>query len=196
MEVVLRESEDRYRDLVEHSTDLICTYNLEGQLLSVNELPAKLLGYSGEELLKKPMREFLLPEARAQFDESLVSIKKDGFVKGLMVVLTTTGERRIWEYHNTLRTDGVTVPVVRGIAHDVTEQRRVERALRLSEEKFSRAFHSSPVEIVITTLEEGRFLDVNESFERNMGFARDEAIGHTTLELGLWAKPDERATVV
>src|SRR6266852_2974740 len=64
MEAVLRESEDRYRDLVEHSTDLICTYNLEGQLLSVNELPARLLGYS---------REFLLPEARVQFDESLAS---------------------------------------------------------------------------------------------------------------------------
>src|SRR5260370_18720335 len=92
--------------------------------------------------------------------------------------------------------DGVTVPVVRGIAHDVTEQRRVERALLLAEEKFSKAFHSSPVEIVITTLEEGRFLDVNESFERNMGFAREEAIGHTSLELGLWAKSDERAAVV
>jgi PAS domain S-box-containing protein len=196
MEVVLRESEDRYRDLVEHSTDLICTHNLQGRLLSVNELPVKLLGYSREELLNKPMRDFLLPEARAQFDQSLVDIQRDGFVKGLMVVVTKTGERRIWEYHNTLRTDGVSAPIVRGIAHDVTDQRRMEKALRLSEEKFSKAFHSSPAEIVITTLQEGRFLDVNESFERNMGFARDEAIGHTSLELGLWAKPDERATVV
>ncbi len=147
---MLRESEDRYRDLVEHSTDLICTYNPEGQLLSVNELPAKLLGYSREELLKKPMREFLLPEARAQFDESLVGIKKDGFVKGLMVVLTKTGERRIWEYHNTLRTDGVSTPIVRGVAHDVTDQKRIERALRLSEEKFSKAFLASPYAIIIS----------------------------------------------
>jgi PAS domain S-box-containing protein len=196
MEFALRESEDRYRDLVEHSTDLICTYTLEGRLLSFNELPAKLLGYSREELLNTPMRDFLLPEARAQFDESLVSVKRDGFVKGLMVVLTKTGERRVWEYHNTLRTEGVAVPIVRGIAHDVTDQRRMEKALRLSEEKFSKAFHSSPVEIVISTIEEGRFLDVNESFERNTGFTREEAIGHTALELGLWFKPDDRATVV
>src|SRR6266478_3047249 len=144
MEIVLRESEDRYRDLVEHSTDLICTHDLEGCLLSVNELPAKLLGYSREELLNKPMRDFLLPEARSQFDQSLSEIQKEGFVKGVMVVLTKTGERRIWEYHNTLRTHGVTAPIVRGIAHDVTDQRRVEKALRLSEEKFSKAFRCSP----------------------------------------------------
>jgi PAS domain S-box-containing protein len=196
MEIVMCESEDRYRDLVEHSTDLICTHDLEGRLLSVNELPVKLLGYSREELLNKPMRDLLLPEARAQFDQSLLDIQRDGFVRGLMVVLTKTGERRVWEYHNTLRTDGVTAPVVRGVAHDVTEKRRVEKALRLSEEKFSKAFHSSPVEIMITALEEGRLLDVNESFERNSGFNRAEVIGHTTIELGLWHDPDERTEVV
>ena len=185
MEVVLSESEDRYRDLVEHSTDLICTYSLDGRLLSVNELPAKLLGYSREELLKKPMREFLPAEARSQFDESLQTIKRDGFVKGLMVVLTKTGERRIWEYHNTLRTDGVRAPIVRGIAHDVTEQKRMEKALRLSEEKFSKAFLASPYAIVISGMEDGKLLDVNDSFVRKLGFSREESIGRTASELGL-----------
>jgi PAS domain S-box-containing protein len=196
MEVALRESEDRYRDLVEHSTDLICTHSLEGRLLSVNELPVKLLGYSLEEMLDKPMRDFLLPEARTQFDESLLRIQKEGFVKGWMVVLTKSGERRIWEYCNTLRTEGVTTPIVRGVAHDVTEQKRLERALRLSEEKFSKAFHASPVEIAITTLQDGRFLEVNETFERNTGFGRDEAIGRTSIELGLWDHPNEREAVM
>jgi PAS domain S-box-containing protein len=196
MEVVLRESEDRYRDLVEHSTDLICTYNMQGRLLSINELPARLLGYSREELLNKPMRDFLLPEARAQFDQSLLDIQRDGFVKGLMVVLTKSGERRIWEYHNTLRTDGVAAPIVRGIAHDITDQKRLEKALRLSEEKFAKAFHSSPVEMVITTFQEALFLDVNEAFERNSGFTRDEVIGHTSIELGLWDNPNEREAVI
>jgi len=196
MELALRESEDLYRDLVEHSTDLICTYNLEGRLLSVNTLPAKLLGYSQAELLDQRMRDFLLPEARAQFDESLLNIQRDGFVKGLMVVLTKTGERRIWEYHNTLRTVGVTAPVVRGIAHDVTDQRRIEKALRLSEEKFSKAFRHSPTIVSISTLEEGRFLEVNETFERHCGYRRDEIIGHTALELRLWIDPLEREALL
>ena len=195
LEIVTRESEDRYRDLVEHSTDLICTHDLEGRLLSVNELPAKLLGYSREELLNKPMRDFLVPDARAQFDQSLLDIQKHGFVKGLMVVLTKTGERRIWEYHNTLRTDGVTAPVVRGIAHDITDQRRVEKALRLSEEKFSKAFRCSPTILWISTLQEGRVLEVNEAFERHSGYTRDEIVGHTKLELGLWFDLRERETL-
>jgi PAS domain S-box-containing protein len=192
----LQESEDRYRDLVESSEDLICTHNLEGKLLSVNELPVKLLGYSQEELLNKPMRDFLLPEARAQFDESLLKIKRDGFVKGSMVVLTKTGERRIWEYHNTLRTDGVAAPIVRGIAHDVTDQRRMQKALRLSEEKFSKAFRSSPVAITIATLAEGKLFDVNGAFEKQFGYNREEVIGRTALELGIWNDPDERTRIV
>lgn len=196
IEAVLRESEDRYRDLVEHSTDLICTHDLQGRLLSVNELPAKLLGYTREEMLNTPMRDFLLPEGRPQFDQALLDIQRDGFLKGLMVILTKSGERRVWEYHNTLRTDGVASPIVRGVAHDVTEQRRTEKALRLSEEKFSKAFHCSPIEIIITTLAEGRLVDVNESFERNNGFTRDEVIGRTTVELGIWENTGKRASIV
>ncbi len=196
MEDALRESEDRYRDLVEHSTDLICTHTLDGKLLSVNELPAKLLGYSREEMLSKPMRDFLLPEARAQFDESLLRIQKDGFAKGLMVVLTKTGERRIWEYHNTLRTEGVTVPIVRGIAHDVTDQKRMEKALRLSEEKFEKAFRSSPSIISISTLHEGAFLEVNESFEKQSGYGRNEVLGRRALDVGIWIDPGERERLV
>lgn len=135
-ETALRESEDRYRDLVEHSLDLICTHDLEGRLLTVNELPAKILGYSREELVQKPMKDFLLKEGHASFDEYLKNIQATKVAEGAMVVLTKSGEHRIWEYHNSLRTDGVSVPVVRGVAHDVTEQRLAERALRQSEERF------------------------------------------------------------
>src|SRR5260370_3109575 len=141
------------------------------------------------------MREFLLPEARAQFDESVGSIKEDGCVKGLMAVLTKHGERRIWEYHNTLRTDGVSTPIVRGIAHDVTDQKRMEKALRLSEEKFSKAFLASPNAIIISTMEDGKLLDVNDGFVRIMGFSREESIGRTLSELGLWSLNNREDTL-
>lgn len=196
MEIHLRENEDRYRDLVENSTDLICTYNLQGRLLSLNELPAKLLGYTREELLNMPLRNIVMPEARAQFDESLLTIQRDGFVKGSMVVITKTGERRIWEYHNTLRTEGVAAPIVRGMAHDITDRKHLEWALRLSEEKFAKAFHSSPVEIVISTIEDTTILDVNAAFERNSGFTRDEVLGRSSIELGMWNNPGDSARLI
>ncbi len=138
-ERALRDSEDRYRDLVEHSEDLVCTHDLEGRLLSVNPAPARVLGYEAEELLKTPMREILAPEFREQFDEYLRKIAANGKDRGLLCVVARGGERRIWEYSNTLRTEGVASPIVRGMAHDVTERMRAEAALRQSEAALKRA---------------------------------------------------------
>ena len=70
------------------------------------------------------------------------------------------------------------------VAARVNEKRR-------SEEKFSRIFHASPVTILISRLENGRYLDSNDAFERQFGWARAEAIGATALDLGLW--PDAQA---
>jgi len=135
-EEALRESEDRYRDLVEHSQDLLCTHDLQGNLLSANPAPARILGYEVAELLKIPMREIIAPEYRDQFDAYLARMKNVGKDKGLLAVLTRTGKCRIWEYNNTLRTEGVPAPVVRGVAHDITERMQTEKELRASEELF------------------------------------------------------------
>ncbi len=72
---------------------------------------------------------------------------------------------------------------------------RKQAALRASEERFSKAFHSSPVATSISTLPDGRLLDVNESFLRLLGYRRDEVVGRTALELGLWADPAARAEI-
>lgn len=68
-----------------------------------------------------------------------------------------------------------------------------QRALKRSEEKFSKTFRASPDPISLSLLEDGRMLDVNESYERATGFRREEVVGRTTTELGLWspAKRDE-----
>jgi PAS domain S-box-containing protein len=143
----LQENEDWYRDLVEHSQDLLCIHDLQGRLLSVNPAPARLLGYSVEELLKIPMREIIVPEFRLQFDAYLSHIARTGEAHGLMQVMGRSGERRIWEYHNTLRTEGVESPIIRGMAHDVTEQKRAEFALRQNEERLRVALDKSPIRV-------------------------------------------------
>jgi PAS domain S-box-containing protein len=177
-EGALQESEDRYRDLVEHSEDLVCTHDLEGRLLSVNPAPARVLGYEASELLKIPMRELIAPEYRGLFDEYLARIKVNGSDKGLMVVLPRTGGRRTWEYNNTLRTEGVASPIVRGMAHDVTERRRAEIGWQESEERFRVALKGSP----ITVFNQDRELRYTWIYNPQL-YWQHEAIGKTDIEI-------------
>jgi PAS domain S-box-containing protein len=67
---------------------------------------------------------------------------------------------------------------------------------QLSEEKFQKVFRSSPIPFSITTLKEGRFLDVNAAFERRYGYAREEALGHTVHELRIWEDPADRVLMI
>jgi len=138
-EAALRESEDLYRDLVECSQYLICTHDLQGQILSVNQEGVKLLGYNKRDLLNKNIRDLLGLKFEDEFAMYLDTIQKYRVAKGLMRIRTAAGEDRIWEYHNTLRTEGVTSPVVRAIAHDITERKGVEKALKKKTEELARS---------------------------------------------------------
>jgi PAS domain S-box-containing protein len=124
--------QDWYDELIERSQDLLCIHNLQGHLLSVNPGPARALGYSVKELLRIPMRDLVAPEYRERFDSYLTDIQRTGEARGLLAVLTRSGERRIWQYRNALRPNGVGIPVVRGMAHDVTNLIREQQALRIS----------------------------------------------------------------
>jgi PAS domain S-box-containing protein len=71
--------------------------------------------------------------------------------------------------------------------------KKSEEALRFSESKFSKAFRSSPSPVTISSLAEGRYIEVNDSFLQLMGYSREEVIGHTTLDLNIWNQPEDRA---
>lgn len=83
-------------------------------------------------------------------------------------------------------------------AHDDLEQRVTERtrALLLEQEKFTKAFRSSPDAMAITCAADGRFLEVNGAFLAQHGFTREEVIGGTALELNIWVDPEERARML
>ena len=132
----LRESEDRYRDLVENSRDVICTHDLEGRLLSANKVALQNVGCSRDAALRMNVADLLEPEDRPLFRAYLDEIRSSGRAQGVMRIRTTSGETRFLEYDNTLRTDGGAEPVVRGVARDITERKRAEQALRSSEERF------------------------------------------------------------
>jgi len=196
----LEQDEDWYRDLVEHSHDLLCTHDLEGRFLSVNPVPARLLGYSVEEILGKPMRDFVAPEFRDQFDAYLREIVRAGEARGLLAVVARSGEQRIWEYHNTLRTQGLATPIVRGIAHDVTERVLAQKALRTLNSELTRTAEErqrtlSELTLFRTLLNHSndaievidpdtlRFLDVNDRACVELGYSREELLSMTVFDV-------------
>lgn len=133
----LRQAEDRYRDLVEHSHDLICTHDLEGVILSANPIALESLGYRPEDVIGQNIQNVLFPKDRARFGDYLEIIQKQGEARGLMKVRTRQGQAMIWEYHNTLRTEGVAQPLVRGLARDITAEYKAKKILERHLEELS-----------------------------------------------------------
>jgi PAS domain S-box-containing protein len=78
------------------------------------------------------------------------------------------------------------------LEHTQNALRRAEQSRELSEERFAKVFRSSPIAFSITTVDQGRFLDVNEAFERRYGYAREELIGRSVFDIGIWNDPGER----
>jgi PAS domain S-box-containing protein len=78
------------------------------------------------------------------------------------------------------------------VARDISDRKLAEEALRQSEEKFAKAFRSSPCAITLTRLSDGCHIEVNDSFCQFTGYNREEIIGRTTIDLDLWVNLDSR----
>ncbi len=190
----LQESEARYRSLYHTVADGIFVMGADGRIADVNDSVCAQLGYTRAELVGMPV--------------SAVSARPDFNLGEILDRLRAAGSLSYETTHR--RKDGTTVPVelsitlveyrgqpaILGVARDVTERKRAEEALRQSEEKFAKAFRSSPIAISVTRLSDGRIVEVNEAMLRLLHFNRDEVMGRTTLGLGIWADVADRAECI
>lgn len=76
------------------------------------------------------------------------------------------------------------------------KRKRVEEDLRFSEEKFSKIFRNSPYAVLISTVEDGKIVDLNNNAENISGYKRDEILGRSSLDFGAWVNPADREQVV
>lgn len=79
---------------------------------------------------------------------------------------------------------------------DITRRKQYEEALRLSEERFSKAFNASPSLMAISTFADGRYINVNDSFLSTTGYSREEVLGRTATELNIWVNPGDREEIL
>jgi PAS domain S-box-containing protein len=187
----LRESEERFRTLTDAAFESIFVSE-GGKIVDVSEQGLRLFGYDRGEMIGKAVLDLVAPESRATVQAALEAesssffggalIRRDGtqFVGEARGKVVRIGDRR-------LRLTAL---------RDITDRKRTEQALRESEEKFSKAFRSSPDGLSISERDTGRYIEVNDGYCNLYGYTRAEMIGHTSVELDIWESPADRSSFI
>lgn len=198
-EAALRASEEKHRAILNASPDVIAITDLAGRTTMVSPVALAMFGYTREEnVLGRVISDFVAPDDRMRAEANLA----------IMVHGTVPGPAQ----YRAIRNDGSTFDVeansefVRGadgrpasmvfVIRDITERKQVLVALRESEEKFARAFQTSPYAITITRTSDGRFIEVNDAFTAMSGFTREEALASSAVALKLWDSEQDRLSVL
>ncbi|MBI9036720.1 MAG: PAS domain S-box protein [Bacteroidales bacterium] len=194
----LKESEEKFRTFVNTASDLMCITNKDGQLTDVNSAMVDILDYSIEELKEMHISNLLTKEAlKNDFEPNWKKFVEDGKIKIETTFKTKSGNeipgelKAIAIYNSSDKIIGT-----RAVFSDFTERKQAEAALLESEEKFRLAFKTSPDSVNINRLEDGLYVDINDSFTQITGYTREETIGKTSNEINIWTNFEDRTRLV
>ena len=190
-EEALRQSEEEYRSLVDNLN--IGVYRNtgpgRGHFIKANPAIAAIFGYDSlEEFLKVPVADlYRYPDDRQRFIDQVV---ENGYVKGQELLLKKKDGTAIWASCTaTAKYDNKgNIHWIDGIIEDITNRKQAEQALRENEFKFRSLFDLSPQAVALVDYETGALLEVNDKFCDLFNYSRDEAIGKSTVQLGIYSK--------
>jgi PAS domain S-box-containing protein len=194
----LRESEERYRTMVELAPDGIATIDLKGVVTSCNTAFLHLTGFSLDEVVGKHFTR--VPTLRARdiptYVKMFTSMLKGETPKPIQIIwVRKDGTTRLGEIHAGLLKTGEKATGVQVIVRDITERTQMEELLRLSEEKYRSLIENVNVGVYrITPGEDGKFLDVNPALVRILGYDTKEEVLNLAIS-DLYCNPDERTQV-
>lgn len=193
MEGALRESEEKFSKVF-HTAPVAITISTlaDGRFIEANETCELFSGYRREELIGHTSLEFGIWGTSEERGRLIERVRKHGKVRDLEVTLKDKGDKAFVGLLSAVIIELNGQECLLTLVSDITARKRAEEALRMSEEKFSRAFRATPTILVISSLADGRYIEVNESFERTLGYCREEAIGRTSLELNMWENRADR----
>ncbi|MEI6155204.1 MAG: PAS domain S-box protein, partial [Deltaproteobacteria bacterium] len=194
-EAFIRDSEEKFSKAFKKSPLLMTISSIEnGIYINVNDKFIEVSGFEREEAVGKTSVElgWIKPKDRELIIHDL---KKKGSVDGIELELEAKDKRKVL-----CRFYGEAINIagqqrLLSIAQDITFSKQAENLLRTSEEMFSKMFYSNPVLVAISTLEEGRFINVNNIFCDKLGYTPGEVIGKTSMELHFFPNPEQRAYI-
>ncbi|PKN20269.1 MAG: hypothetical protein CVU71_00270 [Deltaproteobacteria bacterium HGW-Deltaproteobacteria-6] len=193
-EEMMRESEDKFKYVFDNSVVGKSITFPDGRV-NVNKAFSEMVGYSQREINERGWRAITHPDDIAQTQaemDSIVSGQKDSarFIKRF---IHKNGSVVWTDIASTLRRDKEGNPLyfITTLV-DITERKQVLEALRISVEQYSKIFNLSPINISLSTLADGRYVEANDLWFRTTEYTREEVIGRTATELGIWANPEDR----
>lgn len=184
-EMTLRESEVRYRALVEHSADIIYTLSCSGEITSVSPAVLRLLEYQPDDLIGMNFRELVNLESQQRVQEDLDRKKNGAGADACYVVeiRAKDGHSIPFEVNTRIRSEGRKSPDIIGIAREISERKKNEDELRESEERFRTLLQCMPSVAVQGFLPDYTVVYWNDATTGMLGYTADEAMGKDFREL-------------
>jgi len=189
----LSESQEKFKKAFAASPHPISITDMpHGRLIEVNDAVERVFGYPRAESIGRTTVELGMWREPAQRKQMLTLLREQGSFRDFEMAGADRHGRPL-----SLVLSGEVISIgdeqcVVTYVQDVTEREVAKRALVASEELFAKAFQASPDAYIILDVKTGAFLEVNEGFERLFQRTRADVLGHTSLELDLWADPLER----
>ncbi|MCW1244765.1 EAL domain-containing protein [Pseudomonas sp. SAICEU22] len=193
----LAASEEKFATLFQVSPDPICvTHQDDGRFIEINSSFTQTFGWAVSDVLGRNADEIGLWDASGSSLQRIERVIREQSLSNVAVVVYHKNGQPLTCVISSRQINVGNQPCIVTTLRDITQQQRSEAALKASEEKFAKAFHSSPDAITITEFESGRYLEVNDGFCRLTGYRADEVIGHTVYEVGIWAEEKQRAALL
>jgi PAS domain S-box-containing protein len=190
-------SELRYRRLFETAQDGVLLVDAKtGMIMDVNPYLIKMLGYSKESFLRKHLWEVGIFKNVVKSKDNFKKLQRKKYIRYEDLPLETkSGQAIAVEFvaNEYAVNDDV---IIQCNIRDVTDRKKAEDLVKEQEDKFIKAFQLAPMPMAISSIKEGVYLEINDSFTKVLGYTRKDAIGHSSLKLGIFVDPKQRADAI